>query len=83
MYTVERVTNDPTYGKSVASDIIIRLANGVIIRTVGYLNELLEETIKRFQDGCTTEVPELLCSGYDRPKKDVAVKAHRSRFGAL
>ena len=45
--------------------------------TAGYLDELLEETIKRFQDGSTTEpceVPAPLCSGYDRPKKDVAIK---------
>ena len=51
---------------------------------IGYLDELIEETIKRFKDGnvaTPSEVPEPLCSEYERPEKDTAIKQHRSRFG--
>ena len=78
-YIVKKVTKDPTYGKLVTRYTVLghgtsmaQCNNMHCTCTVGYLDELLEETIKHFQDGNITEpceVPEPLCSEYDRPKK--------------
>ena len=55
---------------------------------VGYIDELLDETIKVFEDADgsimqLSEIPEPLCSGYNRPEKDIAIKGHKTRFGIL
>ena len=54
-----------------------------VYTTIGYIEELLRETIKISEEGSTVELPEApepLCSKYERPKKIVAVSQHKTRF---
>ena len=51
--------------------------------TIGYIEELLRETIKISEEGSTVELPEApepLCSQYERPEKIVAISQHKIRF---
>ena len=49
-----------------------------------YLDELTAETISYCETGTSQEriddVPEPLCSQYERPEKTFAIQQHRSRF---
>ena len=48
-----------------------------------YLDELIKETILLCEEGTPQQslnIPEPLCSGYERPDMATAVSMHRSRF---
>ena len=51
--------------------------------TTGYLDELILETICQSKEGTphqSLNIPDSLCSGYQRPDKVAAVSQHQSRF---
>ena len=51
--------------------------------TTEYLDELIHETIRQSKEGTphqSLNIPDSLCSGYQRPDKAAAVSQHRSRF---
>ena len=51
--------------------------------TTGYLDELIQETIRQSKEGSphqSLNIPDSLCHGYERPDKAAAVSQHRSRF---
>ena len=46
----------------------------------------MNEAVRNCEDGSIlqlSETPELLCSGFDRPEKDIAVRAHKSVWNPL
>ena len=92
-YIVKKVTTNPTYGKNIVASIYYEMHGDLLYNvapliehnyyTLGYVDELLEKTISCFQEGSVADppdVPEPLCSRYDRSEKDAAIKEHRSRF---
>ena len=52
-----------------------------------YIDNLIKETITLCKKGEPTadmpEIPEPLCSRFERPEKATAVKMHKSRFNLL
>ena len=50
---------------------------------LGYVDDLLQKTIDMCEVGhrpLSTEVPDSLCSTYERPEKSLAISSHKSRF---
>ena len=55
----------------------------LLMHDTDYLDDLLAETILQctcVETSRPMNIPEPLCSGYERPDKDLAVTRHRSRF---
>ena len=56
-----------------------------MVQIVGYIDELLKETITLCSKGeatpqSTDSIPQPLCSGYERPEKISAIVRHNCRF---
>lgn len=79
---MRKVTVDPTY-----SIIMLHLChtacNNVTIIILGYVDDLVQKTVELRQIAYrppSSEAPESLCSGYERPEKSVAISSHKTRF---
>ena len=62
------------------------MLHAYIHTTIGYIEELLRETVKVCEEGSSVELPEApepLCSGYERPQKIVAISQHKTRFSTF
>ena len=63
--------------------ILINYSNYVDVYA-GYIEQLLQETIKQCNTGggdlSDEEEPKPLCSAFERPDKAAAIQQHKSRF---
>ena len=84
-YIIRRVTVDPTYGKH--SYLLLTPRTRILSLCAVYIDDLIEETTYQCQqEVCRPvlpEVPEALCSIYERPVKADAVKQHKSRYSTV
>ena len=56
-----------------------------LLTCVGYVDELLQKAIDLCSVGhrpSSAEVPESLCSTFERPEKSLAISSHKSRFSS-
>ena len=78
-YIVRKVTVEPTYRKTCMCLWYLIY----YINFLGYVDELVQKTVDLCKAGYrppSSEIPESLCSAYERPDKSVAISGHKSRF---